>query len=296
MVVQNEFLAHLIKNISDNTLFFKTKTGWNNFWMLSENALDLLAQVVIDEVKHATSLSKLKEPKNYDTELKTNFSITELAIGVPENNLERVIAMFSTNVKNQIPTCDGGHVDLFYQHDKECSIIELKQWITDNNPLYAIVELVKNYYLLFHTKENESVMGNYQIGADNDVINLILLAPKDYYRSYAKGKGYRIDVLKNYFEFIKKLNNKLNQTFNKNGNIKISLKYIDVTRDMIESKIQSTTKVAKNTPNSIIECNWLAYFDDFTVSEKSLLRDWVEIKNAETWQSLCTNSNNRISV
>lgn len=287
-VTKTRFLKQIIDEFSEiMNLGLKTKTDWNNLHKILENdikTIDIEKQIEKIYKKLSVQDRYFQEPKDYTTDIKTNFSITyntQFAIGIPENNLERLIAI-TNNIPNQIPTCDGGHIDLCYKNNNEINIIELKQWVSNDNPFFAIIELIKNYYLFFYAQENISVRENYKLCNDaNSKINLILLAPKEYYISYAKGRGFNKKVLTLFLKFIDDLNQKL-----KEDNIEITLKYIDIARETIENKVPYTIKDIDKGSNSRKNCDWKDYINNFTEKELLSLTNWHTIDSVEHWINL----------
>lgn len=270
----NRYLYEIIESFSENK-FFKNKSGWNELYNLID--VDKLAKYIIRKTENKTT--GLTAPQKYIKErIKTDFSITkssrrkDFVIGVPENNLERLLIIANEqkkNIANQIPTPDKGHVDLYFEQDNEINIVELKQWKGNDNPLFAIVELLKNYNLLLLSKENEKVRNDYNIYYDKKkcYVNLILLAPVEYYRKFAKGCNKK--TLVKYFNIIGKLNELL-----KGEKIKISLQYIN-----FEDNIKNIVK-----PKQIIKKdNWRNYYNQFS---GSVLSNWQILKDVENWSNL----------
>ena len=289
---RTRFLDEIITTLSNKTMFFECKTGWNNFWMLSDEALVELSKSILN-IKNTiinaskNSLKEVNETKKkliehneYRKEdIKSDFSITykekenKYVIGVPENNLERLIALTleekDNNLKviNQIPTSDCGHIDLYCQNNKEINIIELKQWDSNDNPLFAIVELLKNYYLLFYSHQNKPIIEHFNICKENKKINLILLAPIEYYEYFYKEK-----TLTNFLKLIEMLNKKLIKK--EEIEINIQLKYLNIERTTIENKVD--TKRERNS-------DWRNYISDFKAEEKKAFCDWKDISKIDKW-------------
>lgn len=269
----NRYLDEIIESFSENK-YFRNKSGWNDLHELVD--VEEFAECIISKTENKTM--GLTEPKRYKKErIKTDFSITQssrrkgFVIGVPENNLERLLVIANEqkkNIANQIPTPDKGHVDLYFEQDNEINIVELKQWEGNDNPLFAIVELLKNYNLLLLSKENEGVRNYYNIHLDDKKtsVNLILLAPVEYYRKFAKGCNKETLVM--YFDIIEKLNELL-----KNEKIKICIEYINFENN-IKDKVKPKQIIKKD--------NWRNYYNQFS---GSALSNWQALKNANIWSN-----------
>ena len=270
----NRYLDEIIESFSEKfSKYFENKSGWNDLYKLNE--VDELANCIICNTENKTT--GLIEPKRYRKErIKTDFSITQssnradFVIGVPENNLERLLIIANEqkkNIANQIPTPDKGHVDLYFEQDNEINIIELKQWNGNDNPLFAIVELLKNYNLLLLSDENKNVRKYYNIHLNNEnsCVNLILLAPVEYYNKFAKGCNKK--TLVTYFNIIRKLNELL-----KDKKIKISLQYINF-KNNIKDIVKPKQVVKKD--------DWRNYYNQFS---SNALSNWKILEDAECWR------------
>ena len=103
---RTRFLDEIITTLSNKTMFFECKTGWNNFWMLSDEALVELSKSILNIKNTIINASKnslkevnetkkkLLEHKEYRKEdIKSDFSITykekenKYVIGVPERKV-----------------------------------------------------------------------------------------------------------------------------------------------------------------------------------------------------------------
>lgn len=179
-----------------------------------------------------------------------------------EELLERLIFIFNRNdcLKNQVNLKTGSPreaIDLV----AKATIYELKPWESPNNPLYACIELLKNYYLcdddLRHTIEN-----------------LVILAPKEYFE---KNKT-------NFDKFIS-IKNKLNEELKKK-NVKIVLKSIDIEQEEINSiikkigkKLADWEKASKDKYEYRKTINLTDYKEDFKpIEQKLLIKNFKDVE------------------
>jgi hypothetical protein len=107
----------------------------------------------------------------------------------PEEALERfVVVSNEENFYNQTPVGGGKEsIDLVIEHNKNSiEFIELKPWNSNNSPIYALVEGLKNLieYRVIHEQEIRDVK-------DYAEVALSLLAPEEYYQKY-----FLLDTLK----------------------------------------------------------------------------------------------------
>ena len=101
--------------------------------------------------------------------------------GRPEEALERLIVHSNPEALfGQMPIRGGKEsVDIVRLKNKVGTLIELKPWRSSNSPLYAILEGLKNL-TYFNLLKN---MGHHRC-ENFEHVNLMVLAPVDYYRSY----------------------------------------------------------------------------------------------------------------
>lgn len=286
------FLDKVIADLSNETIFFEKKTAFKNLNLLTDMGLKSLAY---DVIKIIDSRIKRAEKRNdfvvhtefEEDNIKDSFNITwsepkqRAVIGVPENNLERLIACVNKNSDkvfiNQFPLPDKGHIDFVYFNDDELNLVELKKWGGGDNPLYAIAELIKNYRLMFLEKNN-TVLKHFKMSDKKyNKVNLIVLAPKEYYI------GYKSKSLKDFFVIFNELNSIL-----KAENINISLNYIDITRDACEKNVKEKYADYFNKASLPIKnLEWNNFIDDY-IKKKLVLNVWKSqiITTTKDWENL----------
>lgn len=202
-------LENIIKNMDKNSVkrYAGTKGGWNSLPpanLLEENYCKNLLSSVIAEVGAGVTIEHvISSDRKTITLVKKNNRIWAYRI---EELLERLIVIFNDDLHNQMClNTDSGKeaVDLISKD----TIYELKPWDNDNNPLYACVELLKNYYL-YENREK--------------ITRLVLLAPKRYYERWGNS-------FKNFVDILNKLNKEL-----ETENVKISTELIDIKKEEID--------------------------------------------------------------
>ena len=263
----------------DITRIFKVKTGWNNLFILNDDGLEIFADKIAN-LKIEKSILKISNDY-IDKAIKSEFSVTKNQIGVPENNLERLIALENrnntTSIINQFPTPDGGHIDLVYIKNNELNIVELKQWENGkDNPLYALVELIKNYKLLYDDK-NSNVRGYFKIASPDKYIqvNLILLAPQKYYDDYFNKKS-----IKTFFNFIKKLELKLSKKYK----INICVRAIkDFSRHDYEPIVRGKIEKGYFNKNKYKQFDWEDFLNEINNIKQLKIDKWINIESENTW-------------
>ena len=184
---------------------------------------------VIEKIKdyvESFSISDMNNTNKY----RKNLHFTLSGNSNRENIIERFI-IANTYYKeknnemyyNQYSVADGGHIDLIKTNteNKIIEIIELKEEQNQkNSPLYALIEVIKNYFLL--KKE-----------LDYNIEEITILAPKEYFDTYFE-KNYVQDknkLKKNFFKIIKNFENFLN--------VKINLKALNFSANDIINFINS---------------------------------------------------------
>lgn len=274
---QNDrFLDVIVNNLSNESIFFENKTAFNNLCFLNLSGIKKLARKIKYCIDSSIKSCNQDFVFRYDYEkqnIKDVFSIkwsnkkNREVIGVAENNLERLITVVNdeNNTEytyiNQFPTPDSGHIDLVYFNNvkDEINIVELKQWISGDNPLYAIVELIKNHYLLFSEK-NDEVRTHFKLKQKYNKINLILLAPKDYYEQYKLSKEFYMIL------------EELNKIMSKQ-HITIILKYISVTRKDCETKIRQKYGIFSKEKLPIENLHWKDFLNN-SIRDKLDSNNW----------------------
>jgi len=149
-----------------------------------------------------------------------------------ETSIERFISAFKTEYSHQYPFEGKEQIDLIVKDENNNikEIIELKHEDGGDSPLYALIEIVKNYYLL-KNKYNHNIE------------ELTILAPKEYFYKYFE-KNYVQDkekLKKEFFKIVKNFENKLKKEFN--SDIKINLKNLNFTsKDIFEFRDKNQDK------------------------------------------------------
>ena len=205
-----------------------------------------------------------------------NFTLMQNSKESVENILERAISYINNNqIKdsfyNQYPFDAGQHIDLLRRTKQDFEIIELKQWDNDkDSPLYALIELLK-YYFLLSKKEHLSFKKENQYLKQEQIREFTILAPLEYYKNF--------DFL-NTFGELKKLSDNLTAYLNKkrNNHIKISFKYFNLDRNIFE-----------NIKNSLVDKE-----GNSLKNKEKIKTDWTlkenqeklkEIESALLWQN-----------
>ena len=111
---------------------------------------------------------------------KQNFSIWR-----KEEAIERVIVCDDKNeFYNQITLTNGKeNVDLIEIQDNKIIMYELKAENGKDSPIFALIEILKNYEFFKKAKKNEKLK--------NKEIELVILAPKEYYDTYFSNEKVR---------------------------------------------------------------------------------------------------------
>ncbi len=220
--------------------FCENPTAWKNLKYYDiENFSEYLADKVNDAVKNKVNRYEKKTTNNKEEDnIRDGFKIANNTKGVqfgqPENTFEKLIAYMLDEehcfkmVRNQMFVPDGGHIDIYCENENECNLIELKQWENQgNSPLYSIIEILKNYYLLL--KRNDDAINNCISIKNLRHINLIVLAPKKYYEDYGFNKQEYEHSWALLSKFMDKLSPKIKSQEKRNPQIKIKLAYLNYT-------------------------------------------------------------------
>ncbi len=270
------------RSIDAKKRWIDTKTGWNNYTHSKEK------EDLEKKISPLVKINKTREERGRTINLKKN---TEISIvknsNLPEfksfeESLERIITFLNLKIFNQL--CIGSNnkesIDLIYsnnEHNEEDNkyLIELKT--TANTPLYAFIELIKDYCLL--KKLDKSDRGKIE--------KLILLAPKSYFEKFKEQNSI--------IEFFKTI-----EEFNKNSESKFSIMYFDgVNEETFEPLISyinntNTRKIQWESSNSV-RYNYVKHIELSEISEKDfnlknlpknlLFENWEEL-NIEKWMKL----------
>lgn len=205
--------------------------------------------------------------------LATEFTMIKLEnnnikIGRPEEALERYIVMTNDNeFNNQYPLSSGKeNIDLVInnKNNNKITLIELKPWQFGRDPLYALLEIFKNFLRFKCIPGNSSDEKNY---------NLMILAPLDYYQNYQLYNDNKINDKAT--EIIINLLNTLKNIFNVS-----SIKYQYLNIDLKDFKTECI-KVAK-TKNEWKKKDSKRYPIYFTVKIPAGINDNLYINKWET--------------
>ncbi len=242
--------------------------GWKTF-QYSVDDMDRLFKYISDNCQEQ------REAK-HDHRRMLHFSVVKKAEKIwawkKEEALERFIVYANENFANQLNVSDARtreSIDLVEigTNKKICKLIELKPWDTVNSPLYGLVELLKNYYLLNNRK---------------DVVELMLLAPKKYYQRYYD-KSFAGEI----FKAIDNLHLRLN--------LKFSLSYLDLEEEDFNDWIISLSEQAggnwKEVSNKTDAFNLKKLFDLSKVKGNNIVElvsklkfnNWAAIHNPSSW-------------
>lgn len=214
------------------------------------NIDDIIGQLSINNINNSGWVNELKEVNFAKNIIDTIRSVLELddyesnsqrksyRIAVVKKNdkkwiyrreegLERLICAVNsinntTEWGNQIKIneekCKGKELVDLVEYEKETnriiSLIELKAWNKKDNPLYAIIELLKNYFICDDKTQKY-------------IKNLTLLAPKEYYLEHNLYNNTEFKA------FIDKLNSILPPA------VTISVKDINLTISDWENKVEN---------------------------------------------------------
>ncbi len=193
-----------VRNDDEDNRWIKTKTYWDKFTNSGELVDEIITDIE-DTLNIDLNISEISKSKTNITVVKNE---NKIWFWREEEALERLICLFNENLFNQEPLNENTEgkelADIVEKHcGKITTLIELKSWNnTQDSPLYAIIELLKNYYL-YEDRIN--------------IRQLVLLAPTEYFKYFnAVNNSHLQDLLK-------VLNNKL-----KKYNCNICLKTINI--------------------------------------------------------------------
>ena len=233
MNLMKEIIVNLkIAKIPDKDRWMDSKSGWNN---LKNQDPENIAKLIINQLE--TSIIDNEEViPNHKYEKKQNDGFTLVKLKDNDNKeiepwrkeeaLERIIvysqieAESSIKLVNQInvgkskESIDLGVID---DADKLTEIIELKHDAGGGTPLFAVIEILKNYFLIKKTN------------SEDDPTRLVVLAPEDYYKDDFKCVEDNKD-----FEIFKEIIINLNKLLKK-YNCKLYIKQLYFKRDILKN-------------------------------------------------------------
>ena len=165
----------------NNERWMDSKTGWD---ALTENSpLIEIADSIVDvtqRIVHAGAANPQLRRRLEFSIIRKNGLISPWR---KEEALERLLTAHHADLRNQYAIGGGKEsIDLIRVSEKNeiTEIFELKHDCGNDTPLYATIELLKNYFLLV---KNEK---------DKHLSQLVLLANTDYYKKYKKsGASFR---------------------------------------------------------------------------------------------------------
>jgi len=171
------------------------KQGWLDY--LEDGDTVFTPQELKDKITRVVNQYPPRGKKLFDLSLSKHRSFTMLSKEKPkrpEEALERFIVISNgDNFYNQIPVSGGKEsIDIgIKENESKFIFIELKPWDSDNSPMYAIIESLKNLveYQTIIDKEIKKI-------EEFEERELMILAPSDYYESYELTNDKNLSVLK----------------------------------------------------------------------------------------------------
>lgn len=160
------------------------KKTWNRFLASESGCLPFVPEGLRTTVKNLVAKKFPECKRRLEKRQRYEFTLYEKegraqAYRVEEALERMIVAANSSDMYNQMPLRGGKEsLDLMRLTGKEAVFIELKPWATNNSPLYALIELVKNLEVY------REILRNYSVEWGYDLKSLILLAPYEYYKSY----------------------------------------------------------------------------------------------------------------
>ena len=231
-----------------------TKPGWKNYKHNEEkeNIINKIKNKIdtLDTLDTPRNDNNLKELPLHNVFLTAKSKYNDTNKCNNEKNIEKLIATIyekDKRVSNQ--WCVGKNqesVDLVIcDNNKKYTLVELKSLNNNNasdSPIFALIETIKNYFLLEnYSKEKSHIC---------DIEEFCLLAPKDYYEHFFKGK----DAINNINEFYKTVE-KFNEE-NKVSNLKFTMKFINKNgKDIVNNAQDKYHNGKKREDNGRFEIN-----------------------------------------
>ena len=180
--ILKEVISHLQSNKAKYCRITH-KRGWLEY--LKDGDLVFTAQELHQTLRKVIDSDQMRPKGNKLFCLRRKYNFTIKADKAPyrtEEALERFIAISNAeNFYNQIPIGGGKEsIDIgIKENDSKFTFIELKPWSSTNSPLYALVESLKNFieYRIILKRKIKNIPRFKEL-------NLIILAPKDYYQDY----------------------------------------------------------------------------------------------------------------
>lgn len=226
-----------------------TKPGWKNYKHNEEkeNIIDEITKVKLDTPRNDNNL---KELPLHNVLLTAKSKYKDVNKCNNEKNIEKLIAtIYEDNEKVSNQWCVGQNqesVDLVIcDNNKKYTLIELKSLNNNNasdSPIFALIETIKNYCLLKkYSKEKSHIC---------DIEEFCLLAPKDYYEHFFKGKDAITDI-NEFYKTVEKFNEE-----NKVLNLKFTMKFINKNgKDIVNNAQDKYHNGEKREDNGRFEIN-----------------------------------------
>ena len=216
-----------IKNYS----LFRKKKGWLNYLredmelpFKPENLKNLLFELLAkkENSPRGKMLFKLRQRYEFTTH-------PDRTPWRPEEALERFIVVSNKDdFFGQVPIRGGkGSIDIgIKEGDAKLIFVELKSWKSGDSPLYAVLESLKNLVLYRIISENKDKCPSYATVPIFNDVELVILAPEAYHRTYRLTSQPENESRKN----LAKVRELLNEIANVFG-VKISLMSLQLSED-----------------------------------------------------------------
>ena len=223
-----------------------TKPGWKNY-KHNEEKENLIKKV---KIKTKGNDNNLKELPLHNVFLTAKSKYKDVNKCNNEKNIEKLIAtIYEDNERVSNQWCVGKNqesVDLVIcDNNKKYTLVELKSLNNNNasdSPIFALIETIKNYCLLKKYFEKKSHIC--------EIKEFCLLAPKDYYEHFFKGKDAISDI-NEFYKTVEKFNEE-----NKVQNLKFTMKFINKNgKDIVNNAQDKYHNGKKREDNGRFEIN-----------------------------------------
>lgn len=239
----------ILKLKSEKDDFFRvdSKESWLNY--LETGNLVFTPYELHEILKEVINEFPPNGDKLFYLRKRCNFHVKDKKACRPEEALERFIIVSNPgDLFNQIPI--GGRkesidIGIKEENDSRFVFIELKPWRSNNSPLYAIVESLKNLieYRAIQNDERKAIKRHKYFKDYDDKVDLIVLAPESYYRDHGmidKSKG---QYLQDKISVVRKALNDFSSEFRTNMSLRIlplDKKYFDDECSKVCAKYKKT--------------------------------------------------------
>lgn len=176
-------LSTEIHNQHDNRYTLNHKRTWRD--LIKKGHWPCDPKVINKKLQVLTACDQYQPRGDRLLYLCSRHKFTLLQSGKPksaEEALERLIVQANpNNMYGQMPIRGEGRetVDVVKLENQTGTFIELKPWRTQNSPLYALLESLKNLYLFRILKAN-----NHHGATAFENVKIAILAPFSYYQDY----------------------------------------------------------------------------------------------------------------